>query len=246
MCNSNSSLDVHGIEDQGVIRSERDRVYWTTNFPCMISNTDNINVGWFKAATAIIPKVSGAALENVLLKELTYVTSIEHLCVDYALHRVFTVLETRNCYQIPFLSKQFILFVRVMMLRVCGLEYKLTIDRLIFRAIRDGVFDYHKNTVAHTKIKHTCALIGTRMANNVPKVLVKNKKVKLDYLGRNANLLTLCRHVDHACVDGPRLDALLQVLECLEKLTSTEKTREALSRARNRLRSGKSAEILNR
>nr|WEG68809.1 protein UL87 [Mastomys natalensis cytomegalovirus 1]WEG68945.1 protein UL87 [Mastomys natalensis cytomegalovirus 1]WEG71173.1 protein UL87 [Mastomys natalensis cytomegalovirus 1] len=246
VCNSNSSLDVHGIEDQGVIRSERDKVYWTTNFPCMISNTDNINVGWFKAATAIVPKVSGLALENVLLKELTYVTSIEHLCVDYALHRVFTVLETRNCYQIPFLSKQFILFVRIMLLRTCGLEHRLAVDRLIFRAIRDGVFDYHKNTVAHTKIKHTCALVGTRLANNVPKVLIKNKKVKLDYLGRNANLLTLCRHVDHACVDGPRLGALLNVLDCLEKLTVAERTKEALARARYRLRGGKRLEILRR
>ncbi|AFX83401.1 B87 [Murid betaherpesvirus 8] len=235
VCNSNSSLDVHGVEDQGVIRSARDKVYWTTNFPCMISNTNDINVGWFKAATAIIPKVSGVALENVLLKELTYVTSIEQLCVDYALHRVFILLETRNCYQIPFLSKQFILFLRVMMLKVCGLESKPVVDRLIFHAIRDGVFDYHKNTVAHTKIKHTCALVGTRLANNVPKVLIRNKKVKLDYLGRNANLLTLCRHIDHACVDAPRLNALLGVLEFLEKLTSAERTREALVRARNRL-----------
>ncbi|ACE95592.1 M87 [Muromegalovirus C4A] len=238
VCNSNSSLDVHGIEDQGVIRSERDKVYWTTNFPCMISNTDNINVGWFKAATAIIPKVSGVALENVLLKELAYVTSIDQLCVDYTLHRVFTVLETRNCYQIPFLSKQFILFVRIMMLRICGLEHRLAVDRLIFRAIRQGVFDYHKNTVAHTKIKHTCALVGTRLANNVPKVLVKNKKIKLDYLGRNANLLTLCRHVDHACVDAHRLEALIGVLDCLEKLTSIDRTKEALTRARVRLCGG--------
>nr|WEG69773.1 protein UL87 [Mastomys natalensis cytomegalovirus 3]WEG69913.1 protein UL87 [Mastomys natalensis cytomegalovirus 3]WEG70053.1 protein UL87 [Mastomys natalensis cytomegalovirus 3]WEG70193.1 protein UL87 [Mastomys natalensis cytomegalovirus 3]WEG70333.1 protein UL87 [Mastomys natalensis cytomegalovirus 3] len=235
VCNSNSSLDVHGIEDQGVIRSERDKVYWTTNFPCMLSNTDNINVGWFKAATAIIPKVSGAALENVLLKELTYVTNIDKMCVDYALHRVFTVLETRNCYQIPFLSKQFILFVRIMMLQVCGLEHKLAVDRLIFRAIHEGVFDYHKNTVAHTKIKHTCALVGTRLANNVPKIMVKNKKIKLDYLGRNANLLTLCRHIDQTTVDGPRLKALLDVLDCLERLSRTNVTKEALARVRNRL-----------
>ncbi|AAF99175.1 pR87 [rat cytomegalovirus strain Maastricht] len=238
VCNSNSSLDVHGIEDQGVIRSERDRVYWTTNFPCMISNTNNINVGWFKAATAIVPKVSGLALENVLLKELTYVTGIEQLCVDYALHRVFTVLETRNCYQIPFLSKQFILFLRVAMLRACGLERRLAVDRLVFRAMREGVFDYHKNTVAHTKIKHTCALIGTRLANNVPKVLVNRKKVKLDYLGRNANLLTICRYVDQACVDAPRLAVLLGVLDCLEALTTTDKTKEAVARARARLRGG--------
>lgn len=241
VCNSNSSLDIHGLEDQSLIRSERSKVYWTTNFPCMISTTDNVNVGWFKAATAIVPKVSGRALESILLKELTYVSSIGDVHIDYGLHRIFTTLETRNCYQIPFLSKQFILFLRIMLLQIHGLEKKLYIDRLLFRAVRDGLFDYHRNTVAHTKIKHTCALVGTRLANNVPKVLVRNKKVKLDYLGRNANLLTLCRHIDYHRVDAARLRLLVDVLDCLERSSSADKTKESIDRARSRLRSARLA-----
>ncbi|AFK83924.1 B87 [miniopterid betaherpesvirus 1] len=230
VCNSNSSLDVHGLEDQTVIRSDRNKVYWTTNFPCMISTTDNVNVGWFKAATAIIPKVSGRALENIMLKEISHICEMRDVYVDYGLHRIFTTMETRNSYQVPFLSKQFLLFLRAALIRLHGPEKVLYIDRILFRVIREGLFDYNKEVVAHTKIKHTCALVGTRLANNVPKVLVRNKKIKLDHLGRNANILTFCRHVDTGRISANRLRILIDILRSLAEISFAKRTKEAILR----------------
>ncbi|AAM00726.1 protein UL87 [Panine betaherpesvirus 2] len=235
VCNSNSSLDVHGLEDQAVIRSERSRVYWTTNFPCMISHTNNVNVGWFKAATAIVPRVSGSDLEAILLKELSCIKNMRDVCIDYGLHRVFTQLELRNSYQIPFLSKQLILFIRVCLLKLHGREKRLYLDRLVFEAAQRGLFDYSKNLTAHTKIKHTCALIGSRLANNVPKILARNKKVKLDHLGRNANLLTVCRHVEANKISRVRLRVLVEVLSTLQGISGTPHTREVIRQTLFRL-----------
>lgn len=236
VCNSNSSLDVHGLEDQSVVRSERHKVYWTTNFPCMISTTDRINVGWFKAATAIIPKVSGRSLETIMLKELSHICRMKDVSIDYGIHRIFTELETRNSYQVPFLGKQFILFLRASLLRIHGHEHKTKIDNILFRVIKDGLFDYHKDMVAHTKIKHTCALIGTRLANNIPKVLVRNKKIKLDYLGRNANVLTLCRYLDLSRIAPSRVSVLLDVLTCLAEASDTPRIKAEILRVCGRLR----------
>lgn len=235
VCNSNSSLDIHGLEDQTVIRSGRSKVYWTTNFPCMISTTDNINVGWFKAATAIVPKVSGRQLENIMLKELAHISGIREVSLDYGVHRMFTAIETRNSYQVPFLSKQFILFLRTALIKMHGWHRRVSIDHFLFRAVRYGIFDYQKEMVAHTKIKHACALIGTRLSNNVPKILVRNKKVKLDHPGRNANILTLCRHVDTSRVDACRLRIFIDVLQLLLEGAATETTRNNILRARDRL-----------
>ncbi|AKG51596.1 UL87 [Papio ursinus cytomegalovirus] len=228
VCNSNSSLDVHGLEDQTVIRSERSKVYWTTNFPCMISHTNNVNVGWFKAATAIVPRVSGSDLENILLQELSCIKSMRDVCIDYGLHRVFTKMELRNSYQIPFLSKQLILFIRACLLKLHGPDKRLYLDRLVFEAVQRGVFDYSKNITAHTKIKHTCALIGSRLANNVPKILARNKKIKLDHLGRNANVLTVCRHLEVNKISRARLKVLVDVLSTLQALSETAHTRNVI------------------
>ena len=241
VCNSNSSLDVHGLEDQAVIRSERSKVYWTTNFPCMISHTNNVNVGWFKAATAIVPRVSGADLEAILLKELSCIKNMRDVCIDYGLHRVFTQLELRNSYQIPFLAKQLVLFLRACLLKLHGREKRLQLDRLVFEAAQRGLFDYSKNLTAHTKIKHTCALIGSRLANNVPKILARNKKVKLDHLGRNANVLTVCRHVEAHKLPRTRLKVLVEVLGVLQSISGTSHTREVIHQTLFRLCSAAAA-----
>ncbi|AEV80783.1 protein UL87 [Aotine betaherpesvirus 1] len=235
VCNSNSSLDVHGLEDQAVIRSERSKVYWTTNFPCMISNTDNVNVGWFKAATAIVPRVFGSDLEGIMLKELTCIREMGDVCIDYGLHRVFTELEFRNSYQIPFLSKQLILFIRGCLLKLHGVGKRVYLDRFMFEAIKSGLFDYSKNTTGHTKIKHTCALIGSRLANNIPKILIRNKKIKLDHLGRNANVLTVCRHVEPGRTSAGRLKTLLDVLGALYAVSSAPHTRSVIRQTVARL-----------
>ncbi|AEV80938.1 protein UL87 [Saimiriine betaherpesvirus 4] len=235
VCNSNSSLDVHGLEDQAVIRSERSKVYWTTNFPCMISNTDNVNVGWFKAATAIVPRVFGADLEGIMLKELTCLRGMSDMCIDYGLHRVFTELEYRNSYQIPFLSKQLILFIRGCLLKLHGGDKRLYLDRFMFEVVKSGVFDYSKNITGHTKIKHTCALIGSRLANNIPKILIRNKKIKLDYLGRNANVLTVCRHVEPGRTSVGRLKVLLEVLRALYAVSNAPHTKNVIRQTVARL-----------
>ncbi|AEV80442.1 protein UL87 [Cercopithecine betaherpesvirus 5] len=235
VCNSNSSLDVHGLEDQTVIRSERSKVYWTTNFPCMISHTNNVNVGWFKAATAIVPRVSGSDLEGILLQELSCIKNMRDVCIDYGLHRVFTKMELRNSYQIPFLSKQLILFIRACLLKLHGPEKRLYLDRLVFEAVQRGVFDYSKNITAHTKIKHTCALIGSRLANNVPKILARNKKIKLDHLGRNANVLTVCRHLEANRISRARLKVLVDVLATLQALSETTHTQNVIRQTLLRL-----------
>lgn len=236
VCNSNSSLDIHGLEDQSVIRSGRNKVYWTTNFPCMISTTDSINVGWFKAATAIIPKVSGVALENILLKEVAHIRSMDNVKIDHGLHNMFTLMETRNAYQVPFLSKQFVLFLRAALINVCGCEQRELIDGFMLQIIKDGLFDYHKDIAAHTKIKHTCALVGTRLANNVPKIIVKNKKIKLDNPGRNANILTLCKQMEPARVDPVRLKVLADILRTSAEVSSNERTKQVIGETECRLR----------
>ncbi|AKT72646.1 protein UL87 [Cynomolgus macaque cytomegalovirus strain Mauritius] len=235
VCNSNSSLDVHGLEDQTVIRSERSKVYWTTNFPCMISHTNNVNVGWFKAATAIVPRVSGCDLEAILLQELSCIKNMRDVCIDYGLHRVFTKMELRNSYQIPFLSKQLILFIRACLLKLHGRDKRLYLDRLVFEAVQRGVFDYSKNITAHTKIKHTCALIGSRLANNVPKILTRNKKIKLDHLGRNANVVTVCRHLEANKISRARLKVLVDVLATLQGLSETTHTQNVIRQTLLRL-----------
>ncbi|AGT99250.1 component of prereplication complexes [Suid betaherpesvirus 2] len=193
VCNSNNSMDIHGIEDHNMLREERNRVYWITNFPCMISTSDRVNIGWFKSGTAIIPRVCGEKLKKVISEELRFINDIPNLYLDADLQLLLTNLEKRNRFQIPFLSKQFVLFLRLLLIIRFG--DKGLVHNLMCHLIDRGFFDYGRNIVAHTKLKYVCALIGTRAANNVPKILLGNKKIKLDHLGRNANVLTVLRHM---------------------------------------------------
>lgn len=195
VCNSNSSIDFHGLIDQDIIRSQRS-AYWTTNFPCMVTSTNNVNVGWFKAATAIIPRVYGENLRDVVSKETL---SIQHALadtVDIELQQFYVALERRNGAQLPFLTKQFILLLRTFLLILHDEISTSNISDFFRKAMRKGAFDFSQNVVAHSKTKHTCAIAGSRLCNNIPKILVRRKKIKLDYFGRNANLLTFLQHID--------------------------------------------------
>ncbi|APZ76289.1 hypothetical protein MRV_0078 [Murid herpesvirus 3] len=194
VCNSNSSMDMHGLENQESIRNRDKRIFWVTNFPCMLSNSATINVGWFKAGTANIPKVSGRELYNVILNELKYITEIPDLIFDKELHNILTIIEKRNVHQIPFLTKQFLIFLRLSMCIKCKAS-QATIDRYIKGLVNKGIFDYNKNSISNTKIKHACALVGTRLSNNVPKIMSKHKKLKLDHLGRNANSFAVLKFI---------------------------------------------------
>ena len=195
VCNSNNSMDLHGLENQGIVRKRKKKVYWITNFPCMISNSEKVNVGWFKAGTGIIPKVSGTDLKNVLLKELISIGEIPNITFDMDLHALLTLLEKRNMHQVPFLIKQFFMFLRLGLLVGYGRKQERKVHHIMLFLIQKGFFDFSKNSVANSKIKHACALVGSRLANNVPKILSKQKKMKLDHLGRNANALTVLRFI---------------------------------------------------
>ncbi|UVZ34391.1 protein U58 [Elephant endotheliotropic herpesvirus 3B] len=211
VCNSNSSVDIHGLFNQEVMRSDRPTTFWTTNFPCMISNVDRVNMGWFKAATAIIPKVNGERLRSVLSKELAFLKTCTESNFDPFVHNLFVKLELRNLCPIPLLSKQLVLSLYMCMC-VCGSRDVSRIQRNLMTLVSGGAFDYSKNMIAHTKIKHICATAGSRVCNNVPKILHNKKKIKLDSIGRNANLLTYFSQLDANELTKRQLATVLKIL----------------------------------
>ncbi|ALM26008.1 protein U58 [Proboscivirus elephantidbeta4] len=211
VCNSNSSVDIHGLFNQEVMRSDRPTTFWTTNFPCMISNVDKVNMGWFKAATAIIPKVNGERLRSVLSKELAFLKTCTESNFDPFVHNLFVKLELRNVCPIPLLSKQLVLSLYMCMC-VCASRDVSRIQRNLMTLVSGGAFDYSKNMIAHTKIKHICATAGSRVCNNVPKILHNKKKIKLDSIGRNANLLTYFSQLDANELTKRQLATVLKIL----------------------------------
>ncbi|AHC02854.1 protein UL87 [Proboscivirus elephantidbeta5] len=211
VCNSNSSLDIHGLVNQEVMRSNRNAVFWTTNFPCMITNINKINMGWFKAATAIVPKVHGDELRTVIRKEIDFLKTSSVVNFDMFLHNLFVELELRNRCQIPLMNKQLVLtlYICLCMSNKCEVSH---IQKYLMTLVSQGVFDYSKNMIAHTKVKHVCAIAGSRVCNNVPKILHNKKKVKLDSFGRNANLLTYFGHLNVNELTDKQLSTIVKIL----------------------------------
>ncbi|AGE10053.1 protein UL87 [Elephantid betaherpesvirus 1] len=211
VCNSNSSLDIHGLLNQEVMRSDRNAVFWTTNFPCMITNINKINMGWFKAATAIVPKVHGDELRTVIKKEINFLKTSPSVNFDPFLHNMFVELELRNRCQIPLMNKQLVLtlYICLCMSNKCEIS---GIQKYLMTLVSEGVFDYSKNMLAHTKVKHVCAIAGSRVCNNVPKILHNKKKVKLDSFGRNANLLTFFGHLNVNELTDRQLSTIVKIL----------------------------------
>ncbi|ATA58253.1 UL87 [Eptesicus fuscus gammaherpesvirus] len=185
VANWNSTLDVHGLENQQIVRSGRRDVFWTTNFPSVVSSRAGFNVSWFKAATATVSKIHGTALVAQIRGEAARVLGAPGAKICLAKNALFASLERRNGAQIQALHKRFLecLFECVSVTRL-----DIHVPRRLAMA---GLFDFSRRVIAHAKNRHECALLGYRRCNMIPKVLSSNKKTRLDELGRNANFLTL-------------------------------------------------------
>ncbi|AJG42950.1 UL87-like protein [Harp seal herpesvirus] len=184
IANWNSTLDLHGLENQQIVRSGRSDVFWTTNFPSAVSTKKGFSVSWFKAATATISKIHGATLAAQIINESTPILSSSMAKINPIKNTIFSSLEHRNQAQIQTLHKRFL---------ECLYE-STSFRRLDVFAIKNlinlGGFDFSKRMISHTKTKHECAIMGYKKCNMIPKVLLANKKVRLDELGRNANFMT--------------------------------------------------------
>ncbi len=89
--NWNSTLDLHGLENQSLVRENRSGVFWTTNFPSVVSCQDGLNVSWFKAATATISRVHGRTLEQHLIREITPIVTHREAKISRIKNRLFTI-----------------------------------------------------------------------------------------------------------------------------------------------------------
>ncbi|ALE14734.1 ORF24 [Felid gammaherpesvirus 1] len=184
IANWNSTLDLHGLENQHIVRSGRGDVFWTTNFPSVVSTRRGFNVSWFKAATATISKIHGNTLATQIINESTPILSNNMAKINHIKNSIFSLLEYRNKAQVQTLHKRFL-----ECLYECTSFFRL--DVIAVKNLTNiGVFDFSKHTISHTKTKHECAIMGYKKCNMVPKVLTINKKVRLDEMGRNANFMT--------------------------------------------------------
>ncbi|AGY30707.1 ORF24 [Retroperitoneal fibromatosis-associated herpesvirus] len=193
VANWNSTLDLHGLENQAIVRAGRRDVFWTTNFPSVVSSKEGLNVSWFKAATATVSKVYGKPLIDQLRGELLPIVTNPSARIDITKNRIFSLLEARNRSQIQTLHKRFL-----ECLVECCSFLRLDVS-CIRRAVSSGLFDFSKKIISHTKSKHECALLGYKKCNLVPKIYSKNKKSRLDELGRNANFACFVETTGHNC-----------------------------------------------
>nr|BEG23094.1 homolog of EHV2 ORF24 protein UL87 [Macronycteris gammaherpesvirus 1] len=184
IANWNSTLDLQGLENQHLVRSGRNDVFWTTNFPSAVSTKKGINVSWFKAATATISKVHGKSLVNQIHNELIPILTNKTARINKTKNSLFYSIEYRNRAQIQTIHKRFL-----ECLYECSSFLRLNVKTLLKIANR-GYFDFSKRIISHTKNKHECAVLGYKRCNLIPKVLHLKKKVRLDELGRNANFMT--------------------------------------------------------
>ncbi|ADW24365.1 hypothetical protein RHVP.24 [Cricetid gammaherpesvirus 2] len=185
--NWNSTFDLQGLENQSIVRAGRQDVFWTTNFPSVVSTKRGYNISWFKAATATVSKIHGPALVKQVTSEAFQILKHPQADINYLKNTVFTTLENRNKYQIQTLHKRFL----ECLFESCKL-YK-TSPSILKRLVARGIFDFSRRIISHTKNKHECALAGYRRCNMVPKILTGSKKCRLDELGRNSNFWTFMK-----------------------------------------------------
>nr|CAA73638.1 hypothetical protein [Saimiriine gammaherpesvirus 2]CAC84319.1 hypothetical protein [Saimiriine gammaherpesvirus 2] len=183
LANWNSTLDLHGLENQSIVRTGRRDVFWTTNFPSAVSTKLGFNVSWFKAATATISKIYGTSLTSHVTKEVSPIISNNSARLSLLKNNLFSVLESRNRSQIQTLHK------RMLECLVALCSFLRLDSHTVRRLAQKGMFDFSKKTISHAKNKHDCALLGYKKCNMIPKVLSFNKKTRLDEHGRNANFL---------------------------------------------------------
>lgn len=184
IANWNSTIDLHGLENQGIVRNGRNDVFWTTNFPSVVSSKNGVNFSWFKAATATISKVYGSALDKHLTREVTPIVTHREANINPCKNKIFTLLESRNCCQIQVAHKRFL-----ECLFECTSFYRLDPNCLL-GLCNKGLFDFSKKIASHSKNKHECALIGIKYANSIAKLTINKRKVRLDNLGRNSNFIS--------------------------------------------------------
>ncbi|AAC95548.1 orf 24; similar to BCRF1 [Ateline gammaherpesvirus 3] len=183
LANWNSTLDLHGLENQSVVRTGRRDVFWTTNFPSAVSTKLGFNVSWFKAATATISKIYGNCLASHITKEVSPIIFNNRARLNLLKNTLFAILESRNRSQIQTLHKRML----ECLITVCSF---LRLDsHAVRRLAQTGMFDFSKKTISHAKNKHDCALLGYKKCNMIPKILSFSKKIRLDEHGRNANFL---------------------------------------------------------
>lgn len=192
VANWNSTLDLQGLENQDMVRNGRNDVFWTTNFPSVVSTKQGFSVSWFKAATATVSKIHGQSLRLQIQNEALPILTDNNSKLNPHKNFLFTCLETRNRHQIQALHKRFL-----ECLFECCSYFRLNIKSLRSLAV-GGAFDFLKKTISHTKNKHESALLGYRKCNLIPKVFNVNKKNRLDELGRNANFVTFLPHFGQA------------------------------------------------
>nr|WIV69304.1 hypothetical protein [Bovine gammaherpesvirus 4] len=199
IANWNSTLDLHGLENQNIVRQGRKDVFWTTNFPSAVSCKSGVNVSWFKAATANISKIYGTSLVTQIYKEVNPILSSNYAKLNIQKNQIFTFLETKNKSQIQTLHKRFL-----ECLYECCSFFRLN-TRTINSLVQSGIFDFSKRIISHTKSKHECAILGYKRCNLIPKVFTYNKKTRLDELGRNANFITFISSTGNGVLPMKRL-----------------------------------------
>ncbi|AAO12328.1 hypothetical protein KM546_gp21 [Porcine lymphotropic herpesvirus 3] len=182
--NWNSTLDLHGLENQHLVRNGRKDVFWTTNFPSVVSTKKGFNVSWFKAATATISRLYGEKLVQQVKHETGLIVGHKDARINFMKNRTFTTLESRTGYQVQAIHKRFL-----ECLYECCSWNRLNIMTLLHLS-QHGLFDFSKKMIAHSKNKHECALVGYKTCNSIPKILINNKKIRVDECGRNANFLS--------------------------------------------------------
>ncbi|AIA62061.1 orf24 [Alcelaphine gammaherpesvirus 2] len=184
MANWNSTFDIHGLENQHLVRSGRRDVFWTTNFPSVVSSSEGYNVSWFKAATATVSKIHGDSLTKQVQGEIKRLISHRNARISFCKNRLFATLENRNCAQIQAAHKRFL----ECLYESCS-WFRVNTDAVI-KLAQCGAFDFSKRIIAHSKSRHECALCGYKVCNSIPKVIINHKKTRLDDCGRNANFIS--------------------------------------------------------
>ncbi|AAC58071.1 ORF24 [Alcelaphine gammaherpesvirus 1] len=184
MANWNSTFDLHGLENQHLVRSGRRDVFWTTNFPSVVSSNEGYNVSWFKAATATVSKIHGSDLTKQVQGEIRRLIGHRHARISFCKNKLFATLESRNCAQIQAAHKRFL-----ECLYECCSWFRANTNALT-QLVQCGAFDFSKRIIAHSKSRHECALCGYKVCNSIPKVIINHKKTRLDDCGRNANFLS--------------------------------------------------------
>ncbi|AIB03179.1 ORF24 [Bovine gammaherpesvirus 6] len=190
VANWNSTFDLHGLENQQLVRDGRKDVFWTTNFPSAVSSSKGYNVSWFKAATATVSKIYGDHLIQQVKQESALILGHRNARIDSLKNKIYSTLEHRNGAQIQAAHKKFL-----ECLYECCSWARLSPSSILGLGKR-GMFDFSKRMIAHSKNKHECALSGYKVCNLIPKVLVNNKKVRLDECGRNANFLSCIQKIN--------------------------------------------------